>query len=25
LEYELVPVEMSKGAHKQQPYLSLNV
>ncbi|CAK7333157.1 unnamed protein product [Dovyalis caffra] len=24
LEYELVPVQMSKGAHKQQPYLSLN-
>ncbi|KAJ6897974.1 hypothetical protein NC652_024712 [Populus alba x Populus x berolinensis] len=24
LEYELLPVEMSKGAHKQQPCLSLN-
>lgn len=25
LEYELVPVDMRSGAHKQEPFLSLNV
>ncbi|GKV04928.1 hypothetical protein SLEP1_g17013 [Rubroshorea leprosula] len=25
VEFELVPVDMSTGAHKQQPFLSLNV
>ena len=25
LDYELVPVDLKSGAHKQEPFLSLNV